>query len=140
MRRLVAKPSQDGVQRPKSAKVVVRAMRCMSFSGTPGAIAGPDQGSDAGSRDDIDGDAGVLERADYTDMGDAAGKTACQGQTDAGAFAGGAVSPLAKARNLSLAFLSQSTALVTLSSSIFLHFSASRGCVGTLFDPGMLVL
>jgi len=55
-----------------------------------GAIDGADQSADAGAGNAIDGDAGVFERADDADVGDAAGEASGEGEADAWAIAGGA--------------------------------------------------
>ncbi len=119
---MLARPSQDGVQRPKSAKLVVVAICCISFERYASAIACADQGANAGTGDDVDGNAGVFQGANDTNMRDTTGEAAGKGQAYAGTLAGGEASPVAKERSLSVAFFSQSLASATLSSSMLLSF------------------
>ena len=79
----MARPSHDGVHRPKSANVVSDAMRCMSFERDAGAIDGADERADAGACDAIDGDAGIPQRANDADVSDAAGEASGEREADA---------------------------------------------------------
>jgi hypothetical protein len=89
MRRLVAKPSQDGVQRPKSANVVVWPISCIFSSETPEQKPAP-----------ISAPTLVpAKRAQHADVRDTARKTSGQRQANFrahGAFAIAAMGKLAK--------------------------------------------
>src|SRR6266849_2602023 len=133
MRRLVARPSQEGVQRPKSAKLVALAMRCMSSSGTPAQYQAPISAPTLVPETQSIGIPALVRprRAPMCAMPRAnppASARPTRGRSD-----GLRSSPVARERNLSLALRSQSMAFDTLSSSILLYLNA-RGRVAA---PGL---
>ena len=77
---LVASPSHDGVQRPKSVKLVVRADALHFFQRRAGAIRRADQRAHAGSRDRVDVNARVAQNAQHPDVRDAAREASRQRQ------------------------------------------------------------
>ena len=130
MRWLVARPSQEGVQRPKSAKLVVRGDALHLIERHSGAIACADQGADTGAGDD--------SRWECRRFSERAGRRCarCRARNlrrgpdrreDVRRPA--RASPVAKERNLSLAFLQPVDGIgYFVVQHAVLHFSATRGC------------
>ena len=79
---LVARPSQEGVQRPKSENLVSQASAPF-FQRRAGTIGGADQSADARARNDVDRNASFAKNAKNPDVRDAPRKAAGQRNTNA---------------------------------------------------------